>query len=361
MKRVCRFLAFAGILTLLFAVSSSTWLVSFIHPASAIIHPDEIIDKSDDDVNHKPQDEVQGGKKDDKIDNKIDDEIEGKSPGRIQEIQYETPRQKAQREVWSEIRKKLENSLLENQYGIPWKDRQNASHNANDNVQPIFTAAELQTLLNRIYRKDGEKVAYLTFDDGPSPTVTPQILDILKAEGIKATFFVIGDEAARYPELVQRIYNEGHTVANHTQSHVFSRIYASPQNYLESLKQCEETLKSILGEGYRSWLTRFPGGSFGKKLEPYRAAVNEAGYAYVDWNCVNGDAEGRHLSAKQLIQRLKQTAAGQEHLVILMHDAAVKQTTADTLPEIIQYLKGQGYSFRLLPQGQTSAASAVYV
>jgi peptidoglycan/xylan/chitin deacetylase (PgdA/CDA1 family) len=103
-----------------------------------------------------------------------------------------------------------------------------------------------------------------------------------------------------------------------------------------------------LGEDKTFRLTRFPGGSFGKSLKAFREAVNQAGFAYIDWNSLNGDAESvKSKSAKQLIARLKETVKGQSGLIVLMHDAPYKDTTVEALPEIIQFLKSEGYRFEL--------------
>lgn len=207
-----------------------------------------------------------------------------------------------------------------------------------------------QEELNKIYRHREEKVACLTFDDGPTPSITSAILDILAKEEVKATFFVIGSNAERYPDLVKRIYQEGHGIGNHTYSHVFKHIYASTENYIDELATTNGILNSILGDDKSFMLTRFPGGSFGEKLAPFREAVNKAGYLYIDWNCVNGDAETtKTRTADQLISRFKDTAKGLSSLVILMHDAPKKDTTVQALPEIIRYLKAENYRFELLP------------
>ena len=180
--------------------------------------------------------------------------------------------------------------------------------------------------------------------------MTTAILDILKAEGVKATFFTIGSRAERYPEMIQKEYEEGHGIASHSFTHDFKHIYNNPENLLEEVMHSEKVLQSILGEDKEFKLIRFPGGSFGEKLAPYREAVNEAGYFYVDWNSLSGDAETRKpRTVKQLIARLKETVHGQSGLVVLMHDAPKKQSTVEALPEIIRYLKSEHYRFELIP------------
>lgn len=199
------------------------------------------------------------------------------------------------------------------------------------------------------YKSDGKKVAYLTFDDGPSSNLTPQILDILKKYDIKATFFLIGKMANKNSDLVKRENDEGHSVCIHSYSHDYNHIYSSTENFLADIKKCEMVIKSILGEEYDSKLIRFPGGAFdNKKLDHFKEVIKKAGYRYIDWNALNGDAEANYVTVDKLILRLKETAAGQEHLVILMHDAPAKETTVQALPSIIEYLKNEGYEFKTL-------------
>ncbi|NLX71392.1 MAG: polysaccharide deacetylase [Clostridiales bacterium] len=220
-------------------------------------------------------------------------------------------------------------------------------------ITDIDIAAYQLELNNIVYNIDTEKedkVAYLTFDDGPTPSITPAILDILSKEGVKATFFVIGTNAECYPDLIRRIYQEGHGIGNHSYSHVFKQIYANTDNYINELDNTKQILQSILGEDKSFILTRFPGGSYGTRLAPFREAVNKAGYLYVDWNCVNGDAESvKTQPAAKLIQKFKDTMGGKSSLVVLMHDAPNKYTTVQALPKIIRYLKSKNYRFELLP------------
>ncbi len=208
----------------------------------------------------------------------------------------------------------------------------------------------LQHLLDGIYQHTGEKVAYLTFDDGPTPHLTERILDILKEDNVKATFFPIGYNAEAYPKLIKKTYDEGHGIGNHTYSHVYRRIYSKPGNLVDEFIKTEEILQSILGEDKSFKLVRFPGGSFGNTLKPFREAANKAGFGYIDWNCVNGDAESvKRQSAKKLFSRVRETYREKNGLIVLMHDAPGKETTADALPEIIQFLRKKGYRFELLP------------
>lgn len=196
---------------------------------------------------------------------------------------------------------------------------------------------------------ENDKICYLTFDDGPTQNITPQILEILKEYDVKVTFFVIGKLAERNPELIKRANEEGHYIANHTYSHDYGLLYPasnSPKSLLDDLAKCNEVLKKNIGQG--SNIMRFPGGSFNKTA--YQKGVNNAGYHYVDWNSLNGDAEGHNIPPARLVERLRGTIQNQKHITVLMHDSATKQTTVQALPEIIQLIKSQGYEFKTLDQ-----------
>ena len=196
--------------------------------------------------------------------------------------------------------------------------------------------------------KKNEKIAYLTFDDGPSKVVTPKVLAILENYGVKATFFVVGNMAEKNPEILKNVYEAGHTIGNHTYSHNYGYIYRNSSNFINDIEKSNEILKTILGEDFETKLIRFPGGSFGKDKTKVVKAVKDAGYDYFDWNSLNGDAEGINLSKDRLLKRLKETTQNKKEAIILMHDTDQKSTTVEALDEIIEYLIEEGYSFGVL-------------
>lgn len=196
--------------------------------------------------------------------------------------------------------------------------------------------------------KEKTKIAYLTFDDGPSSTVTPQILDILAQYDIKATFFVVGKYAERNPDILKRIYDEGHVIGNHSYSHNYNYIYKNVSNFIKELDITNQVFKNILGEEFETDLMRFPGGSFEDWKSSFRKLVTDLGYRFVDWNSLNGDAEGHNLSKDKLFERFKSTYRNQNELIILMHDTDAKVTTAEALPAIIEFLIEEGYDFGTL-------------
>ena len=223
-----------------------------------------------------------------------------------------------------------------------------AIENMNSNKLPVYSE-NAKKKLKSLYTDD-TKVAYLTFDDGPSQTVTPQILDLLKQEDIKATFFVLGSRVKANPDLVKREYQEGHFIANHGYSHEYSQIYKSVDSVIDEYNKTETQIQKAIGiENYHSHLFRFPGGSNGGYYndikQEAKAALKENGIVHLDWNCLNKDAEGAK-TEESLIQNIKDTAEGKNSVVVLMHDASDKILTYNSLKNVIEYFRDNGYEFK---------------
>ena len=187
---------------------------------------------------------------------------------------------------------------------------------------------------------------YLTFDDGPSEGTTNVILDILKEEGVKATFFV----TCNGPDyLIKRMYDEGHTVALHTATHNYSYIYSSIDNYFSDLNKVHDRVKRITGIDAK--IIRFPGGSSNTVSRNYQYGIMstltnmvlERGYRYFDWNVDSKDAGGAG-SSKDVYYNVVGGLSKDRANVVLMHD--IKWMTRDALRDIIKYGKQSGYEFK---------------
>ena len=211
-----------------------------------------------------------------------------------------------------------------------------------------LTAQEIQNL-NGIYQTE-QKQVFLTFDDGPSKKVTIPILDLLKQENIKATFFVLGSRVDLYPGIVKRAYEEGHYIANHGYSHQYAQIYVATSTVLEEYNKTNQSVRNAIGNQiYNTNIFRFPGGSVGGKYNDLkseaRVLLEQNNIASIDWNSLNGDSEGLK-TEEALLNRVKETAQNKNSLVILMHDAADKIKTYNILPQVIEYLRQEGYEFK---------------
>lgn len=195
--------------------------------------------------------------------------------------------------------------------------------------------------------QDGDKVVYLTFDDGPTKKITPQILDILKRYNIKATFFVIANHAKQYPELVERAVREGHAIANHGCSQDYGKLYNSPEEFRTEINNARQVLKEIAGEKGFVDIFRFPGGAFRNERAEFKEVLISENVPYVNWNCTTGDTDTKDPVPADLITKAKKTAASanSDALTVLMHDAGAKQSTVDALPGLIDYFRSQGYRF----------------
>lgn len=207
--------------------------------------------------------------------------------------------------------------------------------------------------LDNIYINDRKKVCYLTFDDGPS-SITEDVLKVLKEYKIKATFFVTGDRARNNPQILKKIYKGGHSIGNHSFSHDYNAIYSGAEGFRNEVLLCKEAINSALGLEYDNLLFRFPGGfesltDEGNK-EIYANVLSDLGYRYTDWSCLTGDSNVTDPTPEFLMETLKfgigNTKTGD--IVVLMHDSSTKAVTAQTLPQIIEFLSAEGFKFDVL-------------
>lgn len=195
-----------------------------------------------------------------------------------------------------------------------------------------------------------EKIAYLTFDDGPTLKSTPKILDILSEENVKATFFVVGKHVKEHPELVKRAYDEGHYIANHSYSHNNDKLYTTADSFINEILSTDVEISKALGiENYHSYVFRFPNGymapSYKTKKQEYAKLLSNIDYTYIDWNALNKDSEKKYNNS-ELLNNLKDSSKNKGTLVILMHDTSDVNETHPVLKDSIHYLKEQGYIFQ---------------
>ncbi len=211
---------------------------------------------------------------------------------------------------------------------------------------PVFISIPLQAKILMSDAQKKGKVAYITIDDGPSKN-TPAILAVLKQKGVKATFFVLGRNAERNPNFLKEIAAEGHVIGNHSYSHVYSKIFASPDTLKAEIEHTNSVIKSILGSDYAVTLFRFPGG-LKQNDASYVQVVYDLGMDYYAWSIDPQDSVGNTSSASQIVAKFKKQLKGQQHPVILLHDANNKDTTVKALGLIIDELKKQGYTFDVI-------------
>ena len=217
------------------------------------------------------------------------------------------------------------------------------------------TISDIQNDSNNLYKKlielyPNKKIAFLTFDDGPNISVTPKVLDILKEENVKASFFVIGKCVDSHPEITKRAYDEGHYIANHGYSHNNNLLYKSSDNFLNEVKKTDLAIGNAIGvPNYCSHIFRFPNGFMSpsnkaKKKESVKLLQN-IDFNYIDWNCLNNDSVKKY-SSSQLLNNLIKSSQNKDILVILMHDTKDVSNSSIVLKDSIKYLKDKGYIFK---------------
>lgn len=199
---------------------------------------------------------------------------------------------------------------------------------------------QFPTWLQRLYRgvvwrKDASsKVVYLTFDDGPIPECTPELLDILAHYGVKATFFMVAENAERYPELLARVRAEGHTIGNHTYHHVRGH-HTTIAEYVADAKRGAQVLDTKL---YRP--------PHGRMRYLQKKAMLEAGYTIYLWDVLTHDYNPCYSEEHMLDIVKRYTRNGS---IIVMHDSLKsKDRMLKVLPGIIEWLLAEGYELRNL-------------
>ena len=192
-------------------------------------------------------------------------------------------------------------------------------------------------------------VIWLTFDDGPSSNITPKVLDILKEENIKATFFVINYSQSN-EHLIKRIVEEGHTIGIHGYSHEYSKIYKSKETFMSNVYTLQDRIYKTTG--VKSMYTRFPGGSSNTVSKKYcKGIMTELtkemlakGFKYYDWNISSGDAGGAK-NATDVYNNVTKNLSKKRGNMVLMHDFGSNKKGLEALPKIIEYAKKEGYTF----------------
>ncbi len=215
-------------------------------------------------------------------------------------------------------------------------------------VQPeaVEEVYEKDTTQNTVgaYQNNGKKV-YLTFDDGPS-IYTDELLDILKANNVQATFFVVYNEDESLWPMYNRIVDEGHTLAMHSYSHVYETMYADKESFIADVDMIHDFLYEQTGVDCTYY--RFPGGSSNSvsevEIQDCMEYLYEEGITYYDWNSLSGDAVDTSLSPEQLNENIMSyVRTNQGDSIVLLHDLENNYHTIEALQSLIDTLKEEGY------------------
>ena len=187
---------------------------------------------------------------------------------------------------------------------------------------------------------NSDKKIYLTFDDGPIPEVTEWVLDLLKSEDIKATFFCIGDNIKKHPEVYKRILTEEHQTGNHTFNHL-NGWKTETNQYIDNFKSCETEHLKLNTE--HSFLFRPPYG----KIKPSQSkAIRQLGYKIIMWDVLSYDFDSTISVEKCLENVISNTEQGS---IIVFHDSLkAEKNLKYALPKAIQILKNKGFVFDVI-------------
>jgi len=190
-----------------------------------------------------------------------------------------------------------------------------------------------------------DKEVYLTFDDGPIPQVTPWVLNELAKYDAKATFFCVGENIEKYPDVFQQVKDAGHTVGSHTYNHLNGWLVSDNRPYYRSVKKCAELVDSPL--------FRPPYG----KLKPKQAQLLQRHYRIIMWDVLSGDFDP-NISPEQCLRNV--TTHAKSGSIIVFHDSIkAKESMTYALPRALEYLSEAGYTFKSLTP-EIAATSAVH-
>lgn len=243
------------------------------------------------------------------------------------------------------------------------EDKTQLKKGSNHSIAASDYAYDVTAVNNTIRGKSDDvkgKVVFLTFDDGIDPTLTPQVMDILKKYGVHATFFHIGYTITpENGDILKRQITEGHAIANHSLSHNFNLLYPgrvpNQSQIVSEVNQTNANFQAILGKDFKTRIFRYPGGHMSwQGLESTDHALAKEDIQWIDWNMLCGDAEPLSVRPTTSESMMAYMDGSQKYFpettvkVVLMHDTAGKELTVQTLPQIIEYFKNQGYTFGVL-------------
>lgn len=216
---------------------------------------------------------------------------------------------------------------------------------ANSNTQVEVSKVSYTNQAVNVTKK-ATKTVYITFDDGPSDN-TFKVLEILRQEKVKATFFVLGNQAKTRPELINAIWEQGHAIGNHTYNHNYQDLYSGFTAFWSQIKKTEEIVRGITG--VRPQVIRAPGGTFNHFDHTYFNLLKQAGYIVTDWTVDSGDSRRKGVPASEI---LKESTADlkSSRVILLLHDGGGHEESVKALPSIIARYKAAGYSFGLLDE-----------
>ncbi|MBZ9686294.1 polysaccharide deacetylase [Clostridium estertheticum] len=196
--------------------------------------------------------------------------------------------------------------------------------------------------------KETEKIIYLTFDDGPS-VLTNKVLDILKENNVKATFFIIGNQIKGQEAVVKRMYNEGHSIGLHTYTHKYKNIYPSRRGFINEMLKTQNEINTLIG--IKPTIIRFPFGSRKHLTVDFLEQLHSYNFKVYDWNANMSDGIKARTPIDQLYREATKTTITEHPIILLMHCDYMHKNTCVALPRVIKFYKDNGYEFKIINDG----------
>ena len=198
---------------------------------------------------------------------------------------------------------------------------------------------------NYVGRLESKKV-YLTFDDGPSNSITLKILNILKESNVKATFFVVGSQIKNRENIIKKIYSDGNGIGLHSYSHIYKKVYRSSDSFIDEMNKTAREVHNVIGINPKA--IRFPAGSKKHLNKKLASRLHDLGYKIFDWNISADDGFNNNIAATKIY---KNSIANKEKFtraIITLHCSEENKETVKALPRIIKHYKDAGYVFMII-------------
>lgn len=348
------------ILIVLGIILSNNWVGCTLNPQTSSVKPSsQVSDKAANDANKQEVVKNKAEATENKVLDNNDKEIMDKNTNNTSNNQEE----EAKNNQDTEEKKQAENNSnndQEKQSNINQSKNRDFSklNNIKSSANEYAVSADIVSKMIKGKYNEDEKNVFLTFDDGPSQN-TAAILNILKREGVHATFFVVGKNVEDGNEhLVKQAFQEGNAIGNHTYSHNYKYIYPKNSvnvgNFINEVEKTNTCLERVLGDNFHTNVIRMPGGYVSRKYynDPHipdlKIGLKNIGVVSIDWNAENGDAKGKNYSAQQLINYTIKESRGINNVIVLMHDSGDKKETVKALTGIIKYFKNNNYQFKVI-------------
>ena len=216
----------------------------------------------------------------------------------------------------------------------------------------LFIPAKIPQFIKRIFPNyvwdfsSKDKILYLTFDDGPTPEITQWTLNTLKQYNAKATFFCIGNNVAKHPEIFQAVLKAGHSIGNHTQDHV-KGWKTGTKNYILNVKKAQEVIDSEI-KNQKSSIVNLYRPPFGQLKNKQGKAILQLGYKIIMWSVIAFDWEHK-ISKEKCLHNVISKASSKNNIIVFHDSIKASRNMMYALPKVLEHFSKKGYVFKAIP------------